>query len=317
MKSNKVIVGFAGRQRSGKTCLSKYLQDTRNGEIVTVAMPLKRMVADILSSDINTLNENKNKRRLLYQAYPETSTENWKCYAIEKLNQAIGAPTELIADVLSKFNENTTVRDVLQVIGTDIIRVYNPNWHVEQLTKNIINSTAPIVAVDDIRFPNEREAVEKLGGTVFFIVRPDLTIPISNHESETSLRWQDFDSSKIILNCYSKEFWFNEFSNYLDSLSTFPSYTPIIMKYGEYSFTNDNLFTTFNFENAEEERLVKICFESAKKHNGAIIVYSDSFETTRMLQKILYKQPHTYIVDDYHKFIVWDPLIIENMKFYY
>ena len=45
------------------------------------------------------------------------------------------------------------------------------------------------------RFPNEVKMINELGGDCWFIVRPKMD-NVSNHESETALKWQDFD--KII-----------------------------------------------------------------------------------------------------------------------
>ena len=91
------------------------------------------------------------------------------------------------------------VRDMLQFVGTNIIRKYNPNWHIEKLVENINNSKKDIVCIDDVRFPNERKAVEDLGGKVFFIVRPQ-TETMTNHAAETSLKWFDFDHNSVIIN---------------------------------------------------------------------------------------------------------------------
>jgi hypothetical protein len=52
--------------------------------------------------------------------------------------------------------------------------------------------------IDDVRFPNEKALVEELGGDCWFVVRTTLD-NISNHESETSIKWNDC-WNKIIIN---------------------------------------------------------------------------------------------------------------------
>ena len=57
--------------------------------------------------------------------------------------------------------------------------------------------------IDDVRFPNERKMIEELGGTCWFIIRPKLD-NVSNHLSETALKWQEFEN--IIVNDKSLEY---------------------------------------------------------------------------------------------------------------
>jgi hypothetical protein len=52
--------------------------------------------------------------------------------------------------------------------------------------------------IDDVRFPNEKKMIEELGGECWFIVRPTLD-NISNHESETSITWNNC-WNRIIIN---------------------------------------------------------------------------------------------------------------------
>lgn len=332
---SKIIIGFAGRQRSGKSCLSIHLQETKNAEIVTVASALKNLVCRILNTDVPTLNDKKNSGALLLNAFPHTATlskygysdedceykltlsQAWVSEATEIISEETGVPAKLVEQVLKTFNNETTVRDVLQKIGTEIIRNYNPQWHVTKLTENIKNSNAPIVVVDDIRFPNEREAVENLGGTVFFIVRPDLTIPISNHSSETSLRWQDFTSSHIIINCYSKEVLFSEFDEMLCNNFLLTSFCPLLKSY--YYDNISEIKQSFGVDEYTEPRkneLKQICIDSAIKNNGVILYNSIEPVDTRLLASMLYKNQFSAVRIPYYNFVVWDPFIIENIKFY-
>ena len=54
-----------------------------------------------------------------------------------------------------------TVRDMLQYIGTNVIREYNPNWHVDKLREMIKPNTNYVF--EDTRFPNEKKMLEELG----------------------------------------------------------------------------------------------------------------------------------------------------------
>ena len=54
--------------------------------------------------------------------------------------------------------------------------------------------------IDDVRFPNEKDMIEQMGGVCWYVVRPTMS-NISNHISETSLEWRQFDN--VIVNNHS------------------------------------------------------------------------------------------------------------------
>ncbi len=66
-------------------------------------------------------------------------------------------------------------RRLLQVVGTDAGRAYNPNIWVEKWTYAALHSSyrTKCIIADDVRFENECEAVRSLGGVVWRIDRPD------------------------------------------------------------------------------------------------------------------------------------------------
>lgn len=57
--------------------------------------------------------------------------------------------------------------------------------------------------IDDVRYPNEKKLIDRLGGDCWYIVRPQIN-NISNHESETSLTFHHC-WNKIIINNNDKE----------------------------------------------------------------------------------------------------------------
>ena len=178
---SKTIIGFAGRKRAGKTCLSKYLTEKYNGTIVTVADALKHLCCDLCGfKDIEELNTYKDKCTT-WSFNKVKEAPRWAKIICDKV--FVEYTDKEYHEILKLIGEikTYTVRDILQFVGTDIIRKYKPTWHVDKMVEAINNAPTDIVCVDDIRFPNERAAVEKLGGTVFFIVRPDLTVDVLNN----------------------------------------------------------------------------------------------------------------------------------------
>ena len=182
------IIGIGGRKESGKSELAKICAQF-GYKRVSFALPLKQLISTLIKCELNEINALKTVKK------DWTFDEN-DIRLMESL-------TEIPYDVLAEKMLNRTfetVRDLLQYIGTDVIRKYNNNWHVNQIAKMIDNDEKYII--DDVRFPNEKKLIESLGGVCWYIVRPKID-NVSNHESETSVSWRDFDN--IIINDTSRE----------------------------------------------------------------------------------------------------------------
>ena len=314
LTENKTILGFAGRQRAGKTTISEYLKEHRGAEIITVASALKNLVCEMFNCDIDTLNTRKNDYTPIHEAFPLSKTSAWLNETVELIEREINVPAETTEEVFQKFDSTTTVRDVLQNVGTEIIRKYNPMWHVNKLVENIQNTDSNLVVVDDIRFPNEREAVERLGGQVFFVIRPDLRIKVSQHSSETSLFWQDFDSKHVLINYATEQFFCEQFTEMYDDHFFLAASTPILQHYFDsINDTNDHFSPYIQNNSRVYRKIVEIVHSSLIEHNGVFLYHSNSNETSNKIAEFIYKrQPH--INNDHHTFVVWNPMIIENFK---
>ena len=180
-----MIISLSGRLRSGKGEMASICE--KNGfERLYFAIPLKQLCAKLLDITIDELNKFKNKCNPI----------DIICYKgmVRKAANETQIPYDFVEEKLlgKKFN---TVRDMLQYIGTDVIREYNPNWHVDRLREMIKPNTDYVF--EDTRFPNEKKMLEDLGADCWYIVRPVIN-NISNHISETSLKWQDFGNNVII-----------------------------------------------------------------------------------------------------------------------
>jgi hypothetical protein len=53
------------------------------------------------------------------------------------------------------------VREMLQYLGTDIIRSISPHFHVKQLASSMLKTDKKIILVPDVRFPNEEKFIEQ------------------------------------------------------------------------------------------------------------------------------------------------------------
>lgn len=200
MKSNKKIIAFAGRQRSGKSHLANLLKEEDGALVLTIAKYLKTLCCNILDiNSIDKLNQLKNDRIVL-NVIPN---KQW----VDKIATATGIDYNNVAKELGQYKTIKDIRSLLQVVGTNIIRKYNPNWHIEQLKNEINSSKIDLITVDDVRFPNELNLINRLGGNTFFVIRTTgiSDTMISNHESETALKWYDFTDDRIILNTETTE----------------------------------------------------------------------------------------------------------------
>jgi hypothetical protein len=198
------IIGFSGRCRSGKSTLADICEKYGYKRLY-FALPLKTICAEFLNISIDELNRLKNENIGI-----DIDISN---DAIEYFSEQTKIPIETVQMVIGgKHIKN--VREMLQVIGTDLIRGYNMNWHINKI-REMINPDKKYV-IEDVRFPNEKEMIEELGGENWFVVRPQLS-NISHHISEESLKWQDFGDN-VIINNKSLEYlsvtWENFLLNY-------------------------------------------------------------------------------------------------------
>ena len=181
-----MIIGFCGRCRSGKTELAKVCENL-GYERIYFALPLKRLCADLLDTSIEQLNKAKAERYEIGVTIGEDMCE------------IISEETNIPLDKVMSVCNGVTIKDVrhmLQFIGTDLIREYNINWHVDKMREMIDKDKNYVI--DDVRFPNEKKLIEELGGDCWFVTRTTLE-NISNHSSETSITWKQC-FNKVIIN---------------------------------------------------------------------------------------------------------------------
>ena len=208
-----MIIAFSGRIGSGKSELAKICQN-KGFEKLYFALPLKQLVTNLIHVGIEDINPLKNVEK----KYKFTKKDY--IYLANETN----IPFETIRDEMKNVKLNT-VRQLLQFIGTDLIRKYNPNWHVNKI-KTMIDKNKNYV-FDDVRFPNELKLIKELGGDCWFIIRPIIN-NVSNHISEISLTWKDFDDKVIINDGNLEKFiykWTVFFENYDKALKIRDKYT--------------------------------------------------------------------------------------------
>lgn len=267
-----MILGFAGRLRSGKSELAKVCQE-HGYEIMSFATPLKELCADLLSitiDELNTLKNNGTRINILIN---------------DELCEKMAKETDIPIDIIEETSLGKVigdVREMLQFVGTDLIRKYNTDWHVNRIRERLDENKDYVF--DDVRFKNEKKMINSLGGDCWFVIRPKID-QISNHESETSLTWQDC-FNKIIINDKTLEYlrfkWENFLDDYANSVtSRDDEFNRILESYPQNKIENlsalDMLFISEDFFTYSPREINKDCVAGFKftPGSGLQISYQD------------------------------------------
>lgn len=305
--SNKKIVAFAGRKRSGKGMLSVGIKnDFNNAEIVTIADNLKYLCGECIGLSYDELNIAKDDGTT-FELKPN-----------EKWYDIIHRETNIDKEHIIKEIGNRTfnnVREILQIIGSDLIRKYVPNWHIDKTIERINSlDDDKIIVVDDVRFPNEKDGIEKIGGEVFFVMRPNC-FDVSNHPSEVALKFTDFDTEHIIINDYPKDAMITLFNHFYFSERT--DLIPFLLN-NKINYYKDAL-NIFLWKGNDEcvTSVLKDIIENVKDDDSfklyGVIIYkpdnNDKFESANNLFD-------KYYISHKNFFYIYNPLINEILKSY-
>jgi hypothetical protein len=90
-----------------------------------------------------------------------------------------------------------TIRQVLQVVGTDWFRSLWEDCWINAWKRRVSETDADVVLVPDVRFPNELRAVQEMGGFVIRLMRAPFGDQ-DQHESETALDQVEYDSLYVM-----------------------------------------------------------------------------------------------------------------------
>lgn len=203
MKSR--LFGFSGKYGSGKDTAAKILIDVLSEQskccvkIVPMALPLKRLVGMLDGrSNFCSTDEEKNMKpsKIISSEVAEILEKNVPKSVFTKygLSDKIDM---LRTEVTKIFETSETMGKVLQRVGTDLFRKkIGDNFWVDCWKEEAVSllDSGICVFCTDVRFPNEKLALEELGGSIVRIECPLVlrqlrinTVRDPNHESETAL----------------------------------------------------------------------------------------------------------------------------------
>ena len=312
IKKNRIIA-FAGRKRSGKSMLAKGMREySSNIVIVTIADNLKFLCCKLLNRTYDELNQMKDDGTIF-----EVKVDD---YWVSTIKRELNISDDIIRKEIGG-HIFTNVREVLQIIGTDLIRKYSPDWHIDKTIERI-NSYGDdkIIVVDDVRFPNEKRKIEEIGGDVYFIIRPNYW-DVSNHPSEIALKYTDFCNNRIIINEYSQEqmvTYFNALyfaeehideNEYPILLCANPWYSEHVMDIT----TNDFAFR-LNRQNIIKKVIKQNKGRTLFRGKGIITFKSDDADSLNMFRRIIMNDRRGS--DGCKSYSVYNPLTNEILKLY-
>lgn len=313
MSNYSRIIAFAGRKRSGKGMLAQGMKGySSNVVIVTIADNLKYLCCELLNTTYDKLNKMKDDGT----TFEVKVDGNW----ISIINRE----TKISDDIICKEIGGrifTNVREILQVIGTDLIRKYVPDWHIDKTIERIKSyGKDKIVVVDDVRFPNEKCKIEEIGGDVFFVIRPNCW-DVSNHYSEVALKYTDFCENRVIINEYTQEqmnTYFNDL--YFTDEHIDENDCPILLCANPWYFEHVMDITTDYTEfNLERRVIVKRVIKQNQNRipfmvNGLITFKSNDLDSLRLFKRIIMNDRRGG--DGCKSYSLYNPLTNEILKEY-
>lgn len=191
-----MILGLSGKALSGKDTVADYLLDNYNWTRKTgFATNLKVACMEIFDLTEFQSFEQAGKSARLEKV--RIVTEEVLCSIIDWMQKThdVNLDDKDYSSLLGK--ELYTPREIQQFVGTDIMRFYSPDYHMEVVFRSIDKNEN--VIIKDVRFKNEAQAVLDNGGKLIRIYRPDILRALhgasidSAHASETQLDdWTDW-----------------------------------------------------------------------------------------------------------------------------
>lgn len=164
-----MIIGLSGYARSGKDEVAKILVEEHG--FIRIAF------ADKI-------------RELLYEMDPPVPT------GAGNEKHVVGLQNYVDIYGWDEAKQNPIVRSMLQNLGVGARTVFHENFWVIEAFKNFDTQDKDYV-VTDVRFVNEAETIERLGGDVWRVVRPGVEA-VNSHVSEREL--DEFNFKTVVTN---------------------------------------------------------------------------------------------------------------------
>lgn len=162
------LIGLSGYSGAGKDEAAKLLKLRHGFQSVAFADALKEFVREVNPTIANFHNDGT--------------------ISYSSLKDAIALKD------YDSVRQHTDYRSVLQRVGVSARDVFGEDFWVQQLTPMIryCIEQGQSVAITDVRFANEAQAIKTLGGRLVRVTRPNVG-PVNAHVSESEHETFDFD----------------------------------------------------------------------------------------------------------------------------
>lgn len=179
-----MIISLSGRAGSGKDTAADYLVSNYGFKKLSWAKNIKEMCKKAFNLSEEQVNTQAGKQFVHAKSFVLDINKllfltNW----VEKTHKSkvkLQTIDSVCRGLLNK--EMYTVRELLQIVGTEFCRGLYENYHIDIVQEELKKGGDFVIA--DSRFPNEVEAIDQLGGITIKIERPGNNIEQSSHASE-------------------------------------------------------------------------------------------------------------------------------------
>lgn len=208
-------VVISGKKQHGKNTLARLMQNRLKAEgftctEVAFADPIKNFVTDVFGIPREDMETEEGKQKVTHIRWSDINEE-----IAEDLGKGsyFDDPREIYhSPVFIPSDDLMTVREILQVVGTDVFRkrFYDPIWAMAPFMKEhtypvydkedgIFLGEAPydIIFITDCRFPNEVDVALEHQARIIRVIREDYQGDNDTHPSETALDDYEWKSWQI------------------------------------------------------------------------------------------------------------------------
>lgn len=192
------VIAIAGRRLSGKSTASQHLIQ-QGYQRISFAGYLKKTIAILYSIPEEHLSDQEIKEKVLETPLP------WDANTRTELGKII---QESVPEI--EHPPFQTYREAMQFIGTEVCRAIDIQFHVKKTLQSL--EAGKKYVIDDLRYQNEKEALDQIGAWSTFLVRPIRNISL--HTSENSLF--RFHFSRTLINERDPAYLIAQLQGFLD-----------------------------------------------------------------------------------------------------
>jgi hypothetical protein len=188
------LLAIAGKLGSGKSTVARHLARYGAGRY-----PLAEGLRDFLVEYLGF------SRAFVYEADKDSKTHlrwrdmpHWAGIELENIRRTWGVNTSPLPPLPGPNPDDfMTLREVLEEVGTGMMRRANPNVWVDRLLEWLDGDEPEFAVVDDMRFPNELKAVQNWGGKIIRLTRVTEKAAANRHWSNEALDPPSFPSTSF------------------------------------------------------------------------------------------------------------------------